>query len=75
MEAALRVVALPLLLLIDEVFGAARTLHAGDIQNMLFVLRIGRNSNMGHLTRTHRVLVAWLHQQHARGVSSVLCFE
>ena len=60
MDTALRVVGLPLLRLVDEVFGATRIRIAGDDQSMLFSRKIGRSPTMRHLARAHRLCVAWL---------------
>ena len=38
----------------------------GDNVSMLQVMKAGRNPTMRHLGRTHRVSVAWLHEQHRR---------
>ena len=66
MDTSLRLLALPLMLLVEEVFGSTRIQIAGDNQSMLFILKTGRNPTMRHLSRTHRVSVAWLHEQHVR---------
>ena len=50
----------------EEVFGATRIQIAGDSQRMLLIVKSGRNPTMRHLSRTHRVSVAWLHEQHVR---------
>ena len=36
-----------------------------DNQAMLQCIRTGRNPTMRHLARTHRVSVAWIHEQYA----------
>ena len=33
---------------------------------MLFILKTGRNPTIRHLSRTHRVSVAWLREQRVR---------
>ena len=66
MDTCLCLLALPLMLLVDEVFGSARIQVAGDNQSMPFMLKTGRTPTMRHLSRTHRVCVAWLREQHVR---------
>ena len=66
MDTSLRLRALPRMLLVEEVFGTTRIQIAGDNQSMLRILKTGRNPTMRHLPRTHRVSVAWLHEQHIK---------
>ena len=66
MDTTIRLLALPLASIADEVFGATKIQIMGDNQGMLCVIRTGRNPTMRHLARTHRVSVAWLHEQHQR---------
>ena len=66
MDTTIRLLALPLTSIADEVFGATKIQIMGDNQGMLCVIRTGRNPTMRHLARTHRVSVAWLHEQHQR---------
>ena len=66
--------ALPLMLLVEEVVGSTRIQIAGDNSSTLFCLKTGRNPTMRHLSRTHRVSAAWLHEQHVRRIStSITC--
>ena len=66
MDTSLKLLALPRMLLVEEVFGTTRIQIAGDNQSMLHTLKTGRNPTMRHLSRTHRVSAAWLHEQHIR---------
>ena len=68
MDASVRLLALPLISLVEEVLGNGNTRIqiAGDNQITLFVLTTGRSPTMRHLARTHRICVAWLHEQHQR---------
>ena len=67
MDTSLRLLARPLMLLVEEVFGTTRIQIAGDNQSMLFSLKTGLNPTMRRLPRTHRVSVAGLYEQHAMG--------
>ena len=66
MDTTLRGLALPLLHLANEVFGATRIPIAGDTQSILFIMKTGRNPTVKHLPRMHKVTVAWHHEQHMR---------
>jgi hypothetical protein len=66
MDMTIRMLVLPLLSLVDDAFGKARAWICGDNKAMLRVMETGRNPTMRHLTRTHRICVAWLHEQHKR---------
>ena len=66
MDMTIRTIALPLLSLVEEVFGVSQVQVCGDNQAMLIVMKTGRNPTMRHLSRTHRVSVAWLHEQYQR---------
>ena len=66
MDTSLRLLALPRMLLAEEVFGTIRIQIAGDNQSMLHIWKIGRNPTMRHLSRTHRVFAAWFHEQRIR---------
>ena len=67
MDTSLRRLALPLMQLVEEVFGSTRIPSGGDNPSMLLILKTGRSPTLTHLSRAHRVPVAWLHGQHARG--------
>ena len=56
-----------MLRLADEVSGAIRIKIAGDTKRMLFILKTGRGPTRRRVARAHRVSVAWLHAQLARG--------
>jgi hypothetical protein len=71
MDTSLRLLALPLMLLVEEVCGNTRVHIAGDNQSMLLILKIGRNPTMGHLSRTHRASVVWRQEKHVRENSAV----
>ena len=73
MDTSLRLLALPLMLLVEEVFHTARIQIAGDNQSMLHILKTGRNPTMRHLSRTHRVGATWLYEQHIRGDFELAC--
>ena len=47
-------------------FSAITLTVCGDNTAMLCVMKTGRNPTMRHLSRTHRVSVAWLHEQYHR---------
>ena len=66
MDTPRRLLALPLMLWVEEVFGATRIQIAGDNQSMLFTMKTGRAPTVRHLSRTHRVSAAWLHEQHVK---------
>ena len=66
MDMTLRLLVLPLLMLLDDVFGKTKAKIMGETKAMLRILKSGRNPTMRHLERTHRMCVAWLHEQHQR---------
>jgi hypothetical protein len=66
MDTTIRLLALPLASVVDEVFGATKIQIMGDNQGMRCALRTSRNPTLRHLARTRRVSVAWLHEQHQR---------
>ena len=66
MDSTIRLLALLVVQTVDEVFGITKAQIMGDNQGMLCVMKSGRNPTMRHLTRSHRVSVAWLHEQNKR---------
>jgi hypothetical protein len=66
MDSTIRLLALPLVQIADEVFGITKIQIMGDNKGMLCVMKSGRSPTMRHLSRSHRVSVAWLHEQHKR---------
>jgi hypothetical protein len=66
MDSTIRLLALPLVQIADEVFGITKIQIMGDNKGMLCVMKSGRNPTMRHLSRSHRVSVAWLHEQYKR---------
>ena len=58
MDSTIRLLALPLVQIVDEVFGITKIQIMGDSQGMLCVMKSGRNPTMRHLSRSHRVSVA-----------------
>ena len=66
MDTTIRIIALFVLSLVEEVFVVSRVQVCGGKQAMLAVMQTGRSPTMRHLSRTHRVSVAWLYEQHQR---------
>ena len=66
MDSTIRLLAVPLVQIADEVFGITKIQIMGDNQGMLCVMKSGRNPTMRHRSRSHRVSVAWLHEQYMR---------
>ena len=66
MDMTIRILTLPVLCLVEEIFPGITLNICGDNTSMLCVLKTGRNPSMRHLSRTHRISVAWLHEQHER---------
>ena len=66
MDTTIRLMTRPLLQLCEEVFETSSVGIFGDNPAMLCILKTGRNPTMRHLSRTHRVSVAWLHEQYQR---------
>ena len=66
MDSTIRLLALPALSFVEEIFSKVIVHVCGDNQAMLCVMKTGRNPTMRHLSRTHRVSIAWLHEQHHR---------
>ena len=68
MHATLRTVTIPMMELWKPLLPGIKSLVFGDNESMLQVLKTGRNPTMRHLGRTHRVSVAWLHEQYKSGL-------
>ena len=75
MDTAIRLLTIPLLSICEEVFGVDAVNIRGDSQAMLAILKTGRNPTMRHLSRAHRVSVAWLHEQYERGNFTFTCVK
>ena len=63
MDTTIRVLTLPALSMAEELSPRVKVRICGDYQAMLCVMKTGRNPAMRHLSRTHRVSIAWLHEQ------------
>ena len=66
MDTSLRLLTLPVLSIVEELFPDTKVRVFGDNQSMLTVLKKGKNPTMRHVSRTHRVSIAWLHEQYHR---------
>ena len=66
MDTSFRHLTLPDLSIVEELFPNTRVRVFRDNQSMLAILKTGRNPTMRHLSRTHRVSIAWLHEQYHR---------
>ena len=66
MDTTIRLRTIPLLSICEQVFGVESVTICGDNQAMLSIRKTGRNPTLRHLSRTHRVSVAWLHEQYER---------
>ena len=64
MDYTIRNLVLPGLALIEDILGKVKLRIIGDNSAAIRVMRTGRNPTMRHLPRTHRVAVAWLHEQY-----------
>ena len=69
MDTAIRIIALPLLSLVEEVCGVSRVQVGGDNQAMLTAMKTGRSPTMRRLSR----IVARLHEQYQRTGCEPLC--
>ena len=68
MHATLRTVTIPMMELWKPLLPGMKSVVFGDNESMLQVLKTGRNPTMRHLGLTHRVSVAWLHEQFKSGL-------
>ena len=66
MDTTIRLLTIPLLSICEEVFKVESVNICGDHHATLSILKTGRSPTMRHLSRTHRVSVAWLHEQYER---------
>jgi hypothetical protein len=66
MDSSLRLLTMLVLSIVKELFPNTRVRVFGDNQSMLAILKTGRSPTMRHLSRTHRVSIAWLHEQNHR---------